>query len=256
MRRPGCRKLRPARGPRPDPRRRSCRPSPSADRRGRSRALRASPRCTAAAARATRSGVRGWVRNQPARKPPSSPSPRPARLAAGRPRSPGAPPGSWPWRRDRSRQHPDSGCPARPPRTPARASSPGHRPGHPATRPARRARRRPAPLRRHPDSRRAAGRRAGRQDPDLPEPSAIVALRCVPPRHVADLVAEHARELGLVVGQRHQAARYVDIAAWQRESVDDVAVEQREGERLALELGGVLHPLADPLDIGAELRVL
>ena len=39
--------------------------------------------------------------------------------------------------------------------------------------------------------------------------------------HVPDLVGEYAGELGLVGGERQQAAGYVDIAAGQGEGVDD-----------------------------------
>ena len=42
---------------------------------------------------------------------------------------------------------------------------------------------------------------------------------------VADLVAEHGRELGLGVEVAHDAARDVDVAARQREGVDLLAVE-------------------------------
>ena len=47
---------------------------------------------------------------------------------------------------------------------------------------------------------------------------------------VADLVAEHAGELGLVVHQRDQLAGGVDIAAGDREGVVDRRVEQSDGE--------------------------
>ena len=47
-----------------------------------------------------------------------------------------------------------------------------------------------------------------------------VLLRRVPGRHVADLVAEHAGKLRLVVEVRQDAARDVDVSARQRERVD------------------------------------
>ena len=72
---------------------------------------------------------------------------------------------------------------------------------------------------------------------------------------MADLVPQHAGELGLVVGQRQQAAGHVDIAAGQGEGVDHVAVEQGKGERLVLQLGRVLDPVADPLDIGPGIAI-
>ena len=42
----------------------------------------------------------------------------------------------------------------------------------------------------------------------------------MPRGDVADLVAEHAGELRFVVQEREDAARYVDVAAGQRERVD------------------------------------
>ena len=74
-----------------------------------------------------------------------------------------------------------------------------------------------------------ADRREG-ADPGLGDHRMAVALGGVAGRHVADLVSEHAGELGLVAGQRQQAAGDVDIAPRQREGVDDVAVEHGEGE--------------------------
>ena len=73
---------------------------------------------------------------------------------------------------------------------------------------------------------------------------------------VAGLVAQHPGELGLVVGQRQQAARDVDIAARQGEGVDHVAVEQGEGEGLVGQFGRVLDPVADLRDIGLQRLVL
>ena len=72
---------------------------------------------------------------------------------------------------------------------------------------------------------------------------------------VPDLVPQHARQLGLVAGQRQQPAGDVDVAAGQREGVDHVAVEKPEGELLLLERSDVLQPLADAGDILLELGV-
>jgi len=95
-----------------------------------------------------------------------------------------------------------------------------------------------------------------RHGAELAHPGAVVALRRVARDDVADLVAEHARQLRLVAGERQQAAAGVDVAARERERVDDVAVEDGEGEVLVPQLGRVLHPVADRLEVGLELRVL
>ena len=53
----------------------------------------------------------------------------------------------------------------------------------------------------------------------------------VPRGDVADLVADHAGQVGLAVEVGHDAARDVHIAAGQRKGVDLGAVEHREGPR-------------------------
>ena len=67
----------------------------------------------------------------------------------------------------------------------------------------------------------------------------------------ADLMAEREREFRLVVHQRHQLARDVDVAAGHRERVLDGGVERREMERLAGvgEAGLSADAAADRLDI-------
>ena len=70
-----------------------------------------------------------------------------------------------------------------------------------------------------------------------------------------DLVAEDARHLGLVLGQRQQAAGDVDVAARQREGVGDLAVEEGEGELGVGQVGGRGEARADLVDIGLQLRI-
>ena len=67
---------------------------------------------------------------------------------------------------------------------------------------------------------------------------------------VAGLVAQHARQLRLVVGEREQAAGGVDVAARHREGVDVGRVQHREGVFDVLALGGRGDELADRADIG------
>jgi hypothetical protein len=82
-----------------------------------------------------------------------------------------------------------------------------------------------------------------------------LALRRVARGDVADLVAQHARHLGLGLRQGQQAARDVDVAARQREGVGNLAVEQGEGE-LGVGLIRVRgYPVADRLDVGLKLFV-
>ena len=50
----------------------------------------------------------------------------------------------------------------------------------------------------------------------------------MPRRDVSDLVAEHSRELRLVIEERQDAARDVDEAARQRERVDRGLIHDRE----------------------------
>ena len=83
-----------------------------------------------------------------------------------------------------------------------------------------------------------------------------VALGAVAGRHVADLVGDHAGELRLVIGERHQAARDMDVTAGQSEGVDCGAVEDDEGEgRLGL-LRSLLKEPAETRNIALECRVI
>ena len=74
---------------------------------------------------------------------------------------------------------------------------------------------------------------------------------------VRDLVRQHRRQLALVVGQRQDAARHVDVAAGQREGVDDGAVEDGDGE-FGVGLVGRRQQFADDLrqhDLGRPVGV-
>ena len=80
--------------------------------------------------------------------------------------------------------------------------------------------------------------------------------RGVPARGVRDLVADHARELVLAVGEREQSARHEDVAARQRERVgldhvDDVELIVEAAARHAAQQ---LAP--DLVDVGGERGVL
>ena len=52
-----------------------------------------------------------------------------------------------------------------------------------------------------------------------------VALGAVACGHVADLVGNHACKLRLIVGERHQTARDMDVTAGQSEGIDLGGVE-------------------------------
>ena len=78
----------------------------------------------------------------------------------------------------------------------------------------------------------------------------------VPRGDVADLVAEHRRELRLAVEIGHDAARDVDVAARQREGIRLLAVEDRKrpGEIGAFSLGS--DALPDLVDISLQALVV
>ena len=80
-------------------------------------------------------------------------------------------------------------------------------------------------------------------------------LRRVPRGDVADLVADHARELRLVRHVGHQAAGHVDVPAGERERVHRRVVDDVElpGQRGPLGLRG--HLLADLRDVALHVRV-
>ena len=78
----------------------------------------------------------------------------------------------------------------------------------------------------------------------------------VPARDMADLVADDAGDLGLVLGEREEATTDIDIPARQGEGIDDFAVEQCKGEGNIGIFRHGFQPLADPVDIGGEFRVV
>ncbi len=79
-----------------------------------------------------------------------------------------------------------------------------------------------------------------------------LALLAVARRDMRDLVAQHRGQFGLVVHQRDELARRIDIAAGDREGVVHRAVEQGHVERVGIRRKPRLHRRAppDPLDIG------
>ena len=83
-----------------------------------------------------------------------------------------------------------------------------------------------------------------------------VALGAVACGHVADLVGDHACELRLVVGERHQAARNMDVTAGQSEGIDLGGVEDDEGEGRFRLLGGQLKKPAETCNVALKLWVL
>ncbi len=99
---------------------------------------------------------------------------------------------------------------------------------------------------------RAAGHGAHDGAYDAGADRAIIALGGVARRDMADLVSENARHFRLAVGKREKAARDVDIAAGQREGVDDGRVEKRDGVAHAriVRVGG--DAAADLGDIAAQ----
>ena len=89
---------------------------------------------------------------------------------------------------------------------------------------------------------------------DLYELALLHLLRTVPCGRVHDLVAEHRRELGLVLQLDEQAAVDGDLAAWQRPGVELAAVEHHEfvGQRA---VGHGSEPVADLPHVLGDARV-
>ena len=83
-----------------------------------------------------------------------------------------------------------------------------------------------------------------------------VLLRRVARRDVTDLVAEHAGQLRLVVEERQDAARQVDVAAGKRERVDRRLVHDREVPRQLRTLRRAREPHADALDVPLQLGIV
>ena len=63
-----------------------------------------------------------------------------------------------------------------------------------------------------------------------------------------DLVRHHAGQLGFIVGREDQATVHIEKAAWQRESVDFIIVEDLDGERHA-GVGVPYQVLPDAIDV-------
>ncbi len=83
-----------------------------------------------------------------------------------------------------------------------------------------------------------------------------IGLRGMTRGDVADLVPEHARQLGLVVQVRENSARHVDVAARKRKGVDRGVVDHGERPR---QVGPVRRPREIQTDVGdvaLQLRVV
>jgi hypothetical protein len=69
-------------------------------------------------------------------------------------------------------------------------------------------------------------------------------------------VPEHARQLRLALQMREQAARHIDVAARQRERVDDRVIEDREAPRQTGLVRGARHATADRVHVRRERGVI
>ena len=110
--------------------------------------------------------------------------------------------------------------------------------------------------------------RSGRAEQRVALRRSLAPLR-VARRHMTDLMSEDRREFGLIVHQRDQLPRRVDIAAGDGEGVVYRAVEQRNGKRFTCiaearldgdVLADLLHILRmaaahRPAEFGEQLRV-
>ncbi len=101
-----------------------------------------------------------------------------------------------------------------------------------------------------------AGQRAEHAQPAGEQPARRLPGGAVPGGDVADLVANDTGELGLVLRQRQEPPADIDIAAGQREGVDDLAVQDGEGEIELAQLGDGLEPVADALHVALECRIV
>ena len=82
------------------------------------------------------------------------------------------------------------------------------------------------------------------------------ALRTMACRDVADLVADHAGQVGLTLHVRHDAARHVHIPARQRKGVDLRAVEHGEVPLQLAAMRQAGQALAQCVDIRLHRRVV
>ena len=90
---------------------------------------------------------------------------------------------------------------------------------------------------------------AAENEPELRAGRSRVLLRCMTRRDVSDLVAEHAGQLRLVLQERQDAARYIDVAAGQGERVDGGDVDDGEVPRQVRTLGELREAKADVADV-------
>ncbi len=96
------------------------------------------------------------------------------------------------------------------------------------------------------------GENGAKRHTALCENAAAVALRGVAGRNMTDLVGHHTSDLGFVLGQRHQPAGDVDIAARQREGVDHITVQKRERKVEIRQFRHRLQSIADLIDISLQ----
>ena len=115
----------------------------------------------------------------------------------------------------------------------------------------------------HPELGDAAAERGGlfAQQPAQPyggklaDDTGAHAIEAVAGVHMADLMRQDAGELCLVLCQREQTARDVDIAAGQGEGVDHRRVQHGEGIVEVGLFGGAGQELPERVDVGLNLRV-
>ena len=74
--------------------------------------------------------------------------------------------------------------------------------------------------------------------------------------HVADLVADHAGQLVLVVGHRQQAARHEDVSPGERERVRLDLIDDPEVELELPVRNGAQELVADALHVGVERGIV
>ena len=72
---------------------------------------------------------------------------------------------------------------------------------------------------------------------------------------MADFVGEDRAELGFTVDDAHHAPGEIDVAAWNGEGVDDVAVDEGEGA-LAVEARGAGDPFPQPARVDGLRRIV
>ena len=73
---------------------------------------------------------------------------------------------------------------------------------------------------------------------------------------MTDLMSDHAREFRLIICQRHQPARHIDIAAGQRERIDHRAVEQGHAVGPVGLIGRARNARRDTRHIGAQFHIV